>query len=113
MTKNEISFKNYSRRQLKDSIENYNKRIRLNSNLEENYYNRAKVKHYLQDYKGAIADFKKSIELDPNNAEAYYNIAISKKYLGDIDGYVKYLEIYEKLEKEKNIFKYQNSTDDK
>ena len=99
----EISFKDYSRRQLKDAIENYNKRIRLNPNDEEAYYYRGDAKFYLSDYKGAIADFKKAIELDPNNAEAYYNIAISKKYLLDIDGYVQYLEIYEKLEKEKNI----------
>ena len=33
----EISFKNYSRRQLKNAIENYNKKIRLNSKYFENY----------------------------------------------------------------------------
>ena len=99
----EISFKNYSRRQLKNAIENYNKKIRLNSKYFENYYNRGKSKFYLQDYKGAIADFKKAIELEPNYADAYYNIAICKKHVSDIEGYVQYLEIYEKLEKEKNI----------
>ena len=51
----------------------------------EEYYNQAKAKHKLNDYKGAIADYNKAIKLNPRDT-AYYNRGCAKFDLKDYNG---------------------------
>ena len=61
------------------------------------YFNRAIIKHNLNDHQGAISDFDEVIEINPKNGLAYYNRGNVKRALGNLQGaisdYSKALEI--------------------
>ena len=52
----------------------------------EEYFNQAKAKYELQDYRGAKSDLTKAIELDPAYAKAYNGRGNVKYELKDYKG---------------------------
>jgi tetratricopeptide (TPR) repeat protein len=63
------------------TLEDYDKVIRINQGLPFVYYNRANVKLRLKEFHRAIDDYSMAIRIEPDMAEAYYNRALTLLYL--------------------------------
>jgi tetratricopeptide (TPR) repeat protein len=64
---NKTNLKDYA-----GALQEYNKAIGIDPNMEGAYMMRGTTKHLLGDFNGAIRDFTKSIEINPVSADAYY-----------------------------------------
>lgn len=76
----------------KGAIKDFNLAIKIDTEFQDAYFNRATCELKLKDYNAAIKDFTKVLKLDPTFPKAYYNKAtiyvIQKKYnkaLYDLD----------------------------
>jgi tetratricopeptide (TPR) repeat protein len=68
------------------ALEDYNKVLLLNPENIYTYYNRAVIKHILEDFHGAINDYTKAIELFPDFAGAYLNRSDARQQSADEKG---------------------------
>ena len=74
------------------------KAIELNPKVEYYFFERAKAKEELKEYRGAIEDYTKAIELDPTPSSYYYSSRAGVKkeledYRGAIEDYTKAIEL--------------------
>lgn len=82
-----------------DAMLDYSKALRLNPNMTDAYYNRAKIilsdkNSTLSSIKKAVIDLEKALQLDEKFVDALFAIAAAHKKLGE---YHKSLEYLEKL----------------
>ena len=88
---------NLALQNFKTAIINFNKAIKLNSNIPTIYYNLGLAYHNIGNMDDAIVNYKKAIDIKPDYDEALNNIGISleKKgdFIGAIDKYNKVLAI--------------------
>ena len=54
----------------------------MNPRLVAAYYESARLRVAVEDYKGAIEDYTRIIAVRPNDADAYYNRAMENYLLG-------------------------------
>ena len=69
---------NYSLKDYKSALSDFNKQVNLDINNPLAFYNRGSVKSELKDFTGAILDYKEAIRLNPNFSMAYNNIGWAK-----------------------------------
>ena len=68
------------------AISDFDRKIAIDPQSAEAYYNRGNAKSALGDKQGAISDFDKAISIEPQYVEAYVNRGIAKSDLGDKQG---------------------------
>lgn len=69
----------------KDAIIDFNKTVKLNSNLWQAYLERAKAKLAISESNAAYEDITKAFDLEKNNAEIYYFRAKIYNSMGKYD----------------------------
>ena len=67
------------------AIEDYDKVLEFNPEIEDVYCNRGLAKDMLLDYSGAMADYNRALELNPNHAKAMVNRGLTKIDMGNIE----------------------------
>lgn len=82
-----------------EAMMDYTKAIKINANMTDAYYNRAKITLSRKDIENpdinkAISDLEKALEFDPKFIDALFAMAAAYKKLGN---YHKSLEYLEKL----------------
>ena len=81
----------YNRGKLyEESIEYYNKSLELKPDYSDAYNNRGSCYFYLGDYRNAIRDFEKCLEIDDSNDNASLFLNYSYDRLGDKEETVRY-----------------------
>jgi len=97
MSYNNRGWSKYQSKDYLGAIEDYDKAIKLDSNLALAYNNRGLSKYNLKDTSGALIDWNKAIELDSNFAMSYNNRGWSKyeskDYSGAIEDYDKAIKL--------------------
>ncbi|SEA56368.1 Tetratricopeptide repeat-containing protein [Flavobacterium gillisiae] len=87
----EKGLENYSNRNYREAIANYNKAIELKPKylnvfgMADAFAMRGVSKHMLQDYTGGIADYTNAIQLEPTDARNYSLRGMSKIKLKQIN----------------------------
>ncbi len=82
-----------------ESIDCYDKAIKLNPLSSSAYFKKAKLFYKNSHYVNAIQFFSKVIELDPKNSKAYLFRAKSKNAIGDKEGYAADIKEYKQVKK--------------
>lgn len=76
----------YAMGELSGAVSEYNKAIKIDSNLAAAYYGRGNALKADGSIDEAISDYNKSIELNPNYSEAYYSRGNARLTRQDIRG---------------------------
>ncbi len=77
---------NLALQNFKRAITNFNKAIKLNSNIPTIYYNLGLAYHHIGNMDDAILNYKKAIDIKPDYDEALNNMGMSLEEKGDIVG---------------------------
>jgi len=77
---------NLALQNFKRAITNFNKAIKLNSNIPTIYYNLGLAYHHIGNMNDAIKSYKKAIDLKPDYDEAFCNMGMSLEEIGDLEG---------------------------
>ena len=77
---------NLALQNFKRAITNFNKAIKLNSNIPTIYYNLGLAYHHIGNMDDAIVNYKKAIDIKPDYDEALNNMGMSLEEKGDIVG---------------------------
>ena len=97
MSYNNRGWSKYQSKDYLGAIEDYDKAIKLDSNLALAYNNRGLSKYNLKDTSGALIDWNKTIELDSNLIYPWFNKGnlnfFLKNYSDAIDDYTRAIEL--------------------